>query len=237
MMQTVATKERRKVLLWAVPLFLITETVLGILLQTVGGVATRVCSYAAVVLACLFCALFASRSAAYFLTQAALLCTVGADWFLVMCDPREQLPAMIFFSGTQIAYFLRLWLADPSHPRRTVHLSVRAALSVLALLVTALVLGEKTDALALVSMFYYVNLLLNVIFAFLEEGISLLSVGLVLFALCDTLIGISCLDPYLPLPEDSFVWEIIHPGFDLAWAFYLPSQALLSMSLWKGVRS
>ena len=93
-------------------------------------------------------------------------------------------------------------------------------------------LGEKCDAVALVSMFYYANLILNAVFACISFGKNpLLAIGLVLFILCDTVIGLSLIDPYLTLPESSPIYAIIHPGFDLAWAFYLPSQALLAISL------
>ena len=59
----------------------------------------------------------------------------------------------------------------------------------------------------------------------------LLAIGLVLFILCDTVIGLSLIDTYLPVAKDSLMYRIIFPGFDLAWAFYLPSQALLAVSL------
>lgn len=230
--------ERMPRLLWVVllTLFLTVETVLGVLLQVCGGLAGRIFSWSAVILACLFCILFFARTPRYLLTQAALLCTVGADWFLVICDPREQLPAMLLFSGAQLAYFLRLLLEDPSRVRQRWHVALRVLLSVGVLLLTLLVLGERADAVALVSMFYYANLILNLVFSFLITGVSPMSVGFVLFLLCDTLIGISSMGPYLSIPEDAFVWRIIHPGFDLAWAFYLPSQVLLSLSACAGMK-
>ena len=139
---------------------------------------------------------------------------------------------MIFFLFVQTFYFSRLYLEDTCKARRRIHLYLRLSLSVAALLLTYAVLGETCDALALVSMAYYTNLLLNIVFSFLENGWrSLFTLGLVLFVLCDTLIGLACLGPYIMIPEDSFVWTLIYPGFDLAWAFYLPSQMLLSMSL------
>lgn len=211
--------------------FYLAEAVLGLLLQiSDDGMLTRLFSYGCVLLACAFCLLFVSASHTYLLTQAALLCTVGADWFLVMREPREQLFAMCFFLCAQLAYFLRLYLCDPLRGRRTVHLILRAAVTVAAILLTSSVLGTRADAVAIVSVIYYAHLLLNIVFAFLIEGVSFFSVGLVLFALCDALIGIACIDPYLPLPVDSPWRMLLHPGFDLAWAFYVPSQALIASS-------
>ena len=75
-------------------------------------------------------------------------------------------------------------------------------------------------------------MLCNVVFAFLSFSQNpLLAIGLVLFALCDTVIGLDLLDAYLPAFRDSAINKLLHPGFNLAWMFYLPSQALLAISL------
>lgn len=225
--------KRTNVLLCAAAgVFVAAEITLGILLQVQHGRAVTVCSYASVILACLFFLLFASRSVAYFSTQLGLFCTVGADFFLVWLPERQQLPAMLFFSVAQLAYFARLYAADTNAKRRRLHILLRLALSVLILPVTALVLREDTDAVALVSMFYYVNLIVNIVFAFWQiERPPLFAVGLLLFLCCDTLIGLAYLDAYFPLSTDSLIWRITHLGFDPAWAFYVPSQSLIALSL------
>lgn len=222
----------KKALLALSTIFLCVQAILGVLLQTAQSAVPFNLRYTAILLACLFCVLFAEKSFSYLFTQIALLFTVGADYFLVLRTDARQLPAMLLFSVVQIAYFLRLYLEDTSKTRRLVHLIVRAALSLVAIGITAAVLGSKCDAVALVSMFYYANLILNAVFACISFGKNpLLAIGLVLFILCDTVIGLSLIDPYLTLPESSPIYAIIHPGFDLAWAFYLPSQALLAISL------
>lgn len=212
--------------------FLCVMAVLGVLLQTVQGSVPVNLRYASVVLACLFCVVFAEKSASYFLTQLALIFTVGADYFLVYRTDMLQLPAMLCFSVVQIAYFLRLYFEDGSRTRRRVHVILRAALSLAALTVTVAMLGRTCDAVALVSMFYYVNLILNAVFAFASFGKNpIFAIGLLLFILCDTVIGLSMIDAYLPVAQDSLLYHVLSPGFDLAWAFYLPSQALLAVSL------
>lgn len=212
--------------------FVALELILAICLQTVGGREADLCRYAVVVLACLFCFLFLEKTPSYFLTQLALICTVGADYFLVASVQTRQLPAMLFFSVTQLAYFARLYLEDPSQKRRMVHLIVRVALSVTVLILTLAVLGKNADAVALVSMFYYANLILNLIFAFLHFKTQyLMAIGFLLFLLCDTVIGFSFLGDYLALSPDSWVNSIFSAEFDLAWAFYAPSQVLLALSL------
>ena len=212
-------------------LFLSAETLLGILFQAGVGHG-RLLRFITVVLACLFCVLFAERSWEYLLTQSALLLTVCADWFLVLPPTPNQLPGMIFFAVAQSVYAARLYLSESSPLRRRLQLVLRTCLSAAAMAVTALVLGKDTDAVALLSLFYYANLIFNMILAWIQSPRQLpLAVGFTLFLLCDTLVGFAFLDSYLTVAEGSLIHRINHPGFDLAWAFYLPSQMLLSLSL------
>ena len=222
----------RKILLPSVISFLLVECIFGYVLQVAEGRAANVMMYLSVVLACLFCILFVDRSWTYFATQLALICTVCADYFLVWSEELQQLPAMLFFSVTQLAYFARLYVTDENVRRRAWHLWSRIAACLVAIAATLIVLGDRADALAFVSMFYYANLLCNVVFAFLSfHQNSIFAIGLILFALCDTVIGLDLLDGYLPAFRDSLVNKLLHPGFNLAWVFYLPSQALLAISL------
>lgn len=212
--------------------FLTVEAILGVLLQAAQDVISLNLRYTAVVLACLFTFLFAEKSRSYLLTQVALVATVFADYFLVLRTDMRQLPAMLFFAAAHIAYFLRLFFEDGRKTHRYTRLIVHAALSLIASVVTLAVLGEACDALAIVSIFCYVNLILNIVFSCLTfKQNALLSIGLILFLLCDTVIGLIFIKAYLPIPPDSFLYTIILPSFDLAWAFYLPSQALLAISL------
>lgn len=224
---------RNKKLLLALSVaFLCVMAVLGVLLQTVQSRVPLNLRYVAVMLACLFCVFFAEKSPSYLLTQLALTFTVGADYFLVYRTDMLQLPAMLCFSVVQMAYFLRLYFEDGNKTRQKVHLILRAALSLAAMVVTVAVLGKSCDALAVVSVFYYANLILNAVFAFASFGKNpIFAIGLALFILCDTVIGLSMIDAYLPVAKDSLLYRILSPGFDLAWAFYLPSQALLAVSL------
>lgn len=230
---------RNKTLLAAsTALFLAFETLLGIRFQI--GDHGALLRFASVVVACLFCALFFEKSWAYLLTQLALLLTVCADWFLVLPSPPDQLPGMLFFSVAQLAYAARLYLSEEDPKLKKGHIPARAILSGVALLATALVLGKGTDAVALVSLFYYANLILNLVFSCTQfTKHPLIAVGFILFICCDTLVGLAFLDGYFAIAADSLLYRIIHPGFDLAWAFYLPSQMLLAVSLlpmrWKSI--
>ncbi len=226
-------ESRRRLAVPFVVLFSTVEAVLGVLLQVGDGDGGRIASYVAVVLAFFACFFFIGRSYSYLFTQLALLFTLFADWFLVIEGGKERLLAMLFFSLAQLSYFARLYAEETPRLRRW-HIGIRVGACLLLLSLTVLVLGEGCDALALalVTVFYYANLLTSLAFAFLAVRRSyLFAVGLLLFALCDAVIGFSFLCEYLSLSRASLLYRISHLDFNLAWVFYLPSQALLAISL------
>ena len=226
-------KNKRVILIFSV-IFLVLECIIGVLIHTAQGSIDINLRYLSVILACGFFIIFANRSHCYIFTQVGLICTVCADYFLVYLTDIKQLPAMIFFSVTQIVYFLRLYFDDTNATRRKWHVIIRASAAVIVLSLTAVVLGKSCDAVALVSMFYYANLALNLTFAFADfKNNRIFAIGILCFILCDTVIGLSFVSSYLPMNESSFIYKIIYPGFDLAWVFYLPSQALIAVSLLK----
>lgn len=218
----------------ALSFFLAIQAVLFVLVQTTNGELNDAVSFAVVVLSALFMLLCFEKSKNYALMQIGLVCTIFADLFLVVIDPIIQLPAMVFFSGTQICYFLRIYFATSSRKERLIHLILRASLVVLVQIITLIVLKEKTDALSLVSMFYYTNLVLNVIFAFIHfKKLPVFAIGLLLFLLCDTIIGLDIMaESYITGKALEAINSFI-TGANWAWVFYAPSQALLATSLLK----
>ncbi len=220
----------RRVFLPAVLLFLTAELTLSVLLHTVGGGWNARLSYAVVVLAVLFCLLFAERSGRYLFTQLALVFTAVSDWFLVLHPERSYLIAMLFFTVVQLAYGARILLEDRGRAR--LHLLLRLSLSLLAIALCLLVAGDTADALALVSMFYFANLVSNAVLALLRvKECPLLALGLVLFVLCDIFVGFGMLGTYLPLPDTPLMEFLTSPPVNMAWVFYAPAQTLLALSL------
>lgn len=227
-------KNAKRNLISVCSVFLGIELALGMLVQTTSGALNVAVSFGAIVLACLFSVVLYTKTSEYALTQIALFFTVIADLFLVVLGSHREI-AMVSFSFTQICYFLRIYLAQNSKKERIVHLSVRGAFTIFALILTVVVLKEKTDFLSLVSLFYYANLLMNVIYSYMELKKSILfPIGLTLFALCDLFIGFGALDElYMSIEKGTLLYWLSNPGFNLAWLFYVPSQALLSLSLAK----
>ena len=212
--------------------FFAIELVLFFLVQLTSEKAWAICAYSSVVLACLFMLTSISLSKNYVYTQLALTFTICADWFLVVLDPIKELPAMIFFSFVQMCYFLRLYNNHETDKQRTVHLTCRLCISMLAILASFVILGSSADALTAVSLFYYGNLILNVIVAFTQTKKSvLLPIGLLLFLLCDTVVGLNAMTDYVFTQSANKIYNALFGTINWSWVFYLPSQVLIALSL------
>ena len=206
---------------WLTVTFLLVEAALYALILTGHWVASA--QYAAVCLCFLF-VLLHLRQANYFLLGGLAL-TLCADWFLVVQRPQEKLTAMLCFLGVQAVY---AWLLHRRVRSRRL-LMTRLLLVVIIEAVTVLVLREKLDALAMVSMAYYVMLIMNIVCAFKSyKKEPLLAWALVLFFLCDTVVGLQVASVgYLILP--AWLNRVLFCSFPLDWLFYLPSQVMLAL--------
>ena len=168
------------------------------------------------------------------LIRIAMLFTLVADYFLVYLTPAKNLEGVIVFVGTQLFIFLHIFVNDKNKKVRTAQLITRGAVSFVLIIVTGIVLGRSTDPMALISVVYYANLCVNAIFAHrIGRGGIILTVGLVLFALCDINVGLSALNNIYDggFPEGSFLYNLLHTDLDLIWIFYIPSQTLIPLTL------
>lgn len=206
--------------------FLLAEAVLYWFILTAGGMTVVVCSYAAIVLCFLFALIHIKKGKPLFV--AALACTLGADYFLVIVSPQHQLGGMIFFLFVQGFY---AWQLHRTYDKRW-PLYLRLGLTILAAAATFFILGTDTDVLAVISVCYYANLISNIVVAWLQYSkYKLAAIGFIFFLLCDTVIGLQVASTgYLPIEPGSWLHSIIFPPFHLSWFFYLPSQVLLALS-------
>ena len=189
-------------------------------------------SYICIISSCLFCALLADSSRSWLFTQIGLIGTVGADFFLVFLPVQQRVPGMLFFCTTQIAYFLRIYFEDHNRIRKTVHLVVRAVASVAILIVTPIVLGPRLDAISMISVFYYANLICNLLFGFLNFKQSrLFTLALFAFAFSDTIIGFQSLSSYFLIPRGSFIFYAIRIGKDIFYPLYIIAQISIPLSV------
>ena len=206
---------------WLTVTFLLVEAALYALILTGHWVVSA--QYAAVCL-CFVFVLLHLRQANYFLLGGLAL-TLCADWLLVVQRPQEKLTAMLFFLGVQSVY---AWMLHRRVRSRRL-LMTRLMLVVVAEAVTVLVLRSRLDALSMVSMAYYVMLLMNIVCAFKSyKKEPLLAWALVLFFLCDIVIGLQVASVgYLILP--AWLNNALFGSFPLDWVFYLPSQVMIAL--------
>ena len=207
-------------------LFLAISAVLYYFILTSSGTLLIATEYSAIVLCFLFALLHLKNKRWFILGGLAF--TLGADFCLVVCSPIQQLWGMVFFLGAQSLYAAMLHKSCKSKA----FLWIRLGLTAAAIAITVLVLKDKTDPLALVSICYYINLIFNIIMAFAQfKTYKLFAIGLIFFLLCDTVIGLQvAASGYLPITEGSWLHSIIFAPFHLSWMFYLPSQVLISLS-------
>ena len=171
------------------------------------------------------------------LIRIAMLFTLTADYFLVAIDRpthEDHIAGVAFFLGTQLFIYLHIAANEKNSRVQYIHLGVRFVISLMLIVITGLVLGRDTDALAMMSTVYYANLVVNAIFAHRSgKGGIMLTVGLIFFALCDINVGLSALNNIYDggFPEGSLLYNLLYSGVDLVWIFYLPSQTIIPLTL------
>lgn len=214
-------------------LFLIIELVLFVLIQIPDQEYFSIFCFLSVGVTWFFACLNFKKSLHNILIIAGLFATLCADVFLVLFDPINQIMGMVFFNIAQIIYFVLIFSKANSKREKVVHLIVRACALVLMLIICWLVLKEKTDFLSMISIFYITNLVLNIVFSIVHERkVSLFSIGLILFLMCDLLVGFQmAMDVYLNISQNSLIYKIIHSEIKWAWVFYVPAQTLIALSL------
>ena len=204
--------------------FLLAEAILYYLVLTAQGPLLIWSTFSSIVL----CALFVLTTTDKPLLLGGMIFTVAADFFLIICNPIQQLYGMLFFLVVQFLYAIFLHRQSFSKWWLLVRVGLMAVIAGIALVI----LKDKADPLAIVSVLYYANLFLNAVMAFGRfRNFPLLAIGFTLFILCDSVIGLQVASQgYLPIPEGSALHKLLFSGFNLAWFFYLPSQVLIALT-------
>ncbi|MEE3427305.1 MAG: hypothetical protein VZR55_05415 [Candidatus Enteromonas sp.] len=217
------------------PLFLLIEATLFfvILFAPLSFLAGNILRFSTVGIATIFGWIFLDQKP-YFVICAALTFTCIADFLLEIVDPPERSAATTCFLLAQFVYAGYICSFAYNTAETVVHLSVRGLLTIAAGIIVFKVLKDKADYLSLVSVVYFANLLLNIIFSFIHfKDHPLLAIGFLCFALCDLNVGLSVgvsagyIDIRGPLYDFLFLSR-----FDFIWLFYIPSQTLLSSEIY-----
>jgi len=167
------------------------------------------------------------------LIRIAMLFTLVADFFMVALDKVNNLAGVTVFLGTQLFICLHIIYNEKNKKVNTIQIIIRYVLSLILICVVGVILGKSTDLMSIISAVYYANLCINAAFAHRSgKGGIMLTIGLVLFALCDINVGLAGLDSiYGGFPEGSLLYNLLNADIDLIWVFYIPSQTLIPLSL------
>ena len=186
----------------------------------------------AIILVLLYSLLFKNKNISVLLMQLAFVFTLASDTFLVGVAPKIQWLAMTTFFIAQSLYFAKMLLSIKAKKYVADNIAIRAILIGCAVLLGWLVLKEKLDYVAAISLMYFASLIHNVILAFvLFKKSPLMALGMLLFLCCDIVVGLnSAIGVYISVPETSILYKIAFAPFNLAWTFYLPSQTMLALS-------
>lgn len=166
--------------------------------------------------------------------RIAMLFTLLADYFLVAKEEADNLAGVTVFLGTQLFIFLHIYVNDANPKSRKANIFIHLLVTVVTVLLAYAILGDDINSLAIISVIYYANLCTNAIFAHrIGRGGTVLTIGLILFALCDVNVGLSALDSLYVggFPEGSFLYNLINSDVDWIWIFYIPSQTLIPLTL------
>ena len=186
----------------------------------------------AIILVLLYSLLFKNKNICVLLMQLAFVFTLASDTFLVGVAPKIQWLAMTTFFIAQSLYFAKMLLSIKAKKYVADNIAIRAILIGCAVLLGWLVLKEKLDYVAAISLMYFASIIHNVILAFvLFKKSPLMALGMLLFLCCDIVVGLnSAIGVYISVPETSILYKIAFAPFNLAWTFYLPSQTMLALS-------
>lgn len=185
--------------------------------------------YLSIVLCIVFLFVNSRNTKAWWAITLAFFPSLVADWLLVIRQSHQILATGVF-TLTQSAFAFRLfWEKNLQRGRwGRIYLFLVIGFEVCGWII----LGTDFDSLAIITLLYFSLLLGNVIHSLFRSPRSsvLFSTGLVMFALCDIIIGMQNGTDYLPIQNGSFMEWILRPGFPLAWMFYLPAQSLIATS-------
>ena len=199
-----------------------------------GGELCRLFQYALVILCFAFACGHRSETADGLLALLALLCTVGADFFLVALKEEQWLPGMAVFCFAQLFWALRLLLLEAG--RRLLSHILTWMLTCATLLVIAILLVRGADVLLLLAAVYGSFLLTTVFFSWLTPRNILFTLAMTLFLGCDLFVAVNNAALYLDLAAYPALKALYDIPFNMMWAFYGPSQMLLALSCCGGGR-
>ncbi|MGN1373383.1 MAG: lysoplasmalogenase family protein [Candidatus Coproplasma sp.] len=161
---------------------------------------------------------------------AALFFTAVSDLFILVLDKYYEV-GLITFIIVQSLYLYRLY----SDRLKKIYITIVARLVIMvALIITMAVLG-KLNLLVAECAIYITMLVTNVVDAFIicRKSVKdlLFAIGLLLFLGCDICVGLHNLGSVMGVGLPNWLLQTVAVAI---WAFYLPSQVLITLSVNRG---
>lgn len=161
-----------------------------------------------------------------FLLCIAFFFTLISDTILLWLDDYYEW-ALLSFIFVQFSYFT--YILYTSYDKRNWKKQIGLRLGVaIPLCILYFFLDYPKRFLICLVIFYIIQLLWNVIFS-LKAKNKFLSIGLILFLLCDICVGCMNISDIFPTLSSNFFDTITHSTINFSWLFYHPSQVLLSL--------
>ena len=203
------------------------EIILGVQIQLKSSGIT---CYASVIIAVVCALLFTKADFRSLFVALGLVFTSFADVCLVLLNPIEQMLGMVFFTAAQICYAIGIYNIGKARVGVKTNVIPRGALALVLELAAFAVLGEAMDALVVITMLYFANLLCNTALLFFNGGSKTLAFGMLAFIGCDVFVGLHVLvQQYVTAAEGTLLYALTHTGINVAWLFYVPSQTLIAL--------
>ena len=225
MIKNVNLKQHEKTILI---LFVVLQIAIYITSHVSSFAATYI-QYSSILLSLLFCLIFANKGIFPLLGAIALFFTACADFFLSFI-PNQKVLAMVFFCFVQLVYFIYL-SKQFNASQKKMNLWVRVVLVIVSEVTLWLFFQNLFNLLAALVIFYFINLVCNMIFALIHyKENPFFASGLVFFFLCDIFVGLNEMSLFFDVSSSAFFEFIFAIPFNIAWTFYIPSQALLAIA-------
>ena len=176
------------------------------------------------IISCFLVSFLSIKTKKGYFVIAGLAFTLVADYFLLILDEYYVLGISAFII-TQAMYFLYI---KPKHWK----ISLVIRFGVYGLVAVLLPLAFKVkEASAFLAAFYFINLVMNAVDAYISKDKALLmfAIGLTFFIGCDLFVCLYNIKDYVTI-SSNLIKTILKFGLIGSWVCYIPSQTLISIS-------
>lgn len=187
----------------------------------------KVHQYIAVVLPALF-SFFQIKKLNF--NHLTFLLILIADLFLTLLRPQLIELGLAFFILSQFCIAIVIY-QNQQEKVKIPMVILRGSLTIVGAITVGII--SKWNLVLMLTIIYGVNLILNIIGSFLKQKIDwLLTIGLILFFLCDLSIGLNAGIEMGLLPENGdFLYNFIAAlSFNTGWFWYIPCLTCLSLN-------